>query len=99
MKAFKPLILASGSPRRIEMLKALKLDFSVVPAAIEEKLHPGETPLKTSQRLALEKALKVALSAPVPAYVLGADTLVTLKGRIYGKPRNSTEAARFLKEL
>ncbi|MCH8090068.1 MAG: Maf family protein, partial [Chloroflexi bacterium] len=82
-----PLILASESPRRRELMKALGIDFQVYPAAIdEEKLHREvKNPEELVQKLALAKAQAVFDEHP-DSVVLGADTLVCLGSRIFGKP-------------
>ena len=93
------LILASASPRRKELLGLLGVPFEVVPSAYEERLpaiHPEVDRL--AAHLAGEKARDVAARHP-GRLVLGADTIVTLDGRVYGKPAGSTDAARMLREL
>lgn len=94
-----PLILASASPRRKELLTLLGRPFEVVPSAYEEVLpeaHPH--PEELAAHLSTAKALEVAERHP-EALVLGADTIVTLNMRIYGKPRDRADAVRMLGEL
>lgn len=98
------LILASASPRRADLLKKGGVDFEGVIPSLSEKRKKGEPPKKFVGRMALEKALSVTdrgrrLSQKQPVYILGADTMVVLGGKIYGKPANRAEARRFLKEL
>ena len=92
------LILASASPRRIEILKLMDLDFDIIPANIDETFRPGETARAHALRLGEEKALFVAESHP-EAWVLGADTIVVVKGEILGKPRSPEEATEMLEKL
>ena len=91
-------ILASASPRREELLKQIGCTFQVIPGQAEEITDSTLTP----QQLALTNAkLKVrsvaALHPGIP--VLGADTVVTLGGRIFGKPRDADDAKHILSEL
>lgn len=92
------LILASQSPRRIELLKGLGLKFEIIPASVEETLHPHRSPEENAVAIAAEKASHVARDNP-GAYVLGADTLVALNGSLLGKPRNARDAERMLHQL
>lgn len=98
MLATPRLILASGSPRRKELLRGLGITFSVVPADISEELKPGEAPLAYALRMAEEKALKVAEQFPND-YVLGADTIVVAEGEVLAKPCDPQDAARMLAVL
>jgi septum formation protein len=93
-----PLILASASPRRSELLRQMGLEFRVVPAqALEEQ--PGHlTPAEISQVNAYRKARAVAKHQP-DSLVLGADTIVCLGSRIFGKPANLETAEQMLLEL
>ncbi len=72
-----PLVLASASPRRAEILRALKIPFEIDPATIAEQIRPGELAEEATSRLAAEKAGQVARRRP-SAWVLAADTLVVL---------------------
>ena len=92
------LILASGSPRRRELLSRLTDDFRIVIPNTDEHILPNETPKDLVLRLSLKKALAVQKNYP-DATILSADTVVTYAGRILGKPRNSNEAFEFLKML
>ena len=93
-----PLLLASASPRRRELLAQLGYDFAVQPADIDERPQPGEDPAQHVERLAREKAAAVAAKAP-QACVLAADTIVVLDGEILGKPRNDGHARAMLAAL
>ena len=93
-----PVILASASPRRAELLRQLALDFEVLPSDAEEVAHEHLTPLEICQLNAHRKARAVAKKIP-DALVLGADTLVFLDGEILGKPATRAEAERMLAQL
>jgi septum formation protein len=97
-KACCPFILASASPRRREYLARLGLEFSVVPAAIDESCHPHESAWDFARRMAATKARVVAAAYPASC-VLGADTVVALDGQIFGKPESREEALAMLKRL
>ena len=93
-----PIILASASPRRQELLGKIGLEFEVVPAHIdEEALHEGN-PEKDAPRAAMAKARAVA-GLLKEGLVLGADTMVMLEGAIFGKPANREQARQFLNRL
>jgi septum formation protein len=95
------LILASGSPRRREILAEAGVDFEVRPADIDEIAHAGEAPPALAERLAREKALAVATRiAGGPARpVLGSDTIVVRGDRVLGKPRDAAHAVELLSLL
>lgn len=93
-----PLILASASPRRAELLRLLELDFKILPSSAKEVAHEHLTPLEVCQLNAHRKARAVAKKIP-DALVLGADTLVFLDNDILGKPRNLKDAVRMLSSL
>jgi septum formation protein len=98
MREHSPLILASGSPRRRELLGLLGQPFLVDPSDADETPPAGATPEAVAQSLALVKAREVAVRHP-GAYILGADTLVTVDGLILGKPSDVADAARMLRLL
>lgn len=93
-----PLVLASASPRREELLRSLGLSFTILPAHIDETWQEGETPAAHVRRLAREKAAAMAVKHP-QAIVLGADTIVALDGLILGKPKNRKQAREMLQRL
>jgi septum formation protein len=93
------LILASTSPRRAEILHDAGFSFTVVASAVDETPIPGESPSELVQRLANAKAELAAARAVGPAIVLAADTVVTLEGRIFGKPRSTDDARHMLENL
>jgi septum formation protein len=92
------LILASGSPRRQELLTRLGVPFDVARSDVDETPRPGEPPIELVQRLAREKALAVAQRFPERP-VLGADTIVVLDGLVLGKPADAAEATAMLQAL
>lgn len=95
MLELPPIILASGSPRRAEILTSVGWEFTKTVPDIDETEQPGESPEKYVQRLATEKAAAVSNTAPgVP--VLGADTTVVLDRQIIGKPVDLADAKRML---
>ena len=93
------LILASGSPRRAELLEKMGLTFQVEPSNTDEILEPGLTPQQEVVHLSLGKAKAVAANHPEEAVVLSADTVVELDGKILGKPHSKEEAAEMLRAL
>jgi septum formation protein len=90
------LVLASGSPRRRELLERLGLDFDVVPADIDETRRPDEPPAEYVDRVARAKAEAVAAADRV---VVAADTAVVFDGKVYGKPAHPEEARSMLRRL
>jgi septum formation protein len=93
-----PLVLASASPRRAELLRLAGYRFTVSHADLDETPHPGEAPAAYVQRLAEAKAAAVAGRHP-DALVLGADTTVVVDGDILGKPVDAADAAAMLTRL
>ena len=93
-----PLVLASQSPRRAELIGRLGLEFETLPADIDESYLPGETPEVHAERLAREKALAIAVSRP-DALVVGSDTIVVIDGEVLGKPRDPEHAVQMLMRL
>jgi len=89
------IILASGSPRRQELLKKLGYKFDVICPTVKETTSK-KLPHKIVQELALKKAFSVAVLYP-DALVIGGDTLVYCKGKILGKPKNEKDALKLLK--
>jgi septum formation protein len=93
-----PLILASASPRRRELLAQLGLTFQVEPADVDERPHPHEAPGAYVARIARDKACTLARRHP-GALVLAADTTVVLAGQVLGKPEDEADARRMLGAL
>jgi septum formation protein len=104
-----PLVLASASPRRAELLRAAGFEFEVRAANVDERIKPGEPPAEYVRRLASEKSrAALALLAGRPSadrddgsdlIVLGADTAVVIDGDVLGKPRDDHDAAGMLRRL
>ncbi|MBA4397994.1 MAG: septum formation inhibitor Maf [Syntrophus sp. (in: bacteria)] len=93
-----PFILASASPRRIELLRLLGLDFAVMPSGADESFRPSESPPAHTLRLSVDKAHLIAAAHP-GSWVLGADTIVVIDGTVLGKPADPEEARQMLKKL
>jgi septum formation protein len=107
------IILASGSPRRRELLRAAGFDFETVVADVVESIRAGESPQSYVRRLAAEKSAtamkdlgrvaegrdRTADSSASPAIILGADTTVVVDGEILGKPVDDADAAAMLRRL
>jgi len=91
------LILASASPRREDLLRGIGVRFLAMPSSVDETVIDGEPPEVHVCRLALAKAKEV--SKRVGAWVLGADTVVVIDGRILGKPLDQKEAQGMLSAL
>lgn len=98
----EPIILASSSPRRQEILKMLDIPFQVILPNIDETLTSSVDTEDIPELLAREKVSAVIHSLPSQQeiqWVLGADTVIVKNGRIFGKPQSADEAAVFLKEF
>jgi septum formation protein len=93
------LILASQSPRRMELLHNAGIAFAVRAPNIDESLRPSEVAADYVRRLAQVKALTVLAHAPSHAVVLGADTAVVVDGEVLGKPADEDDARRMLARL
>jgi septum formation protein len=93
-----PIILASQSPRRRELLALIGIPHEVRPANVDETVLPGELPVPHCERLARLKADTLAASAP-HAVVIGSDTIVVVDGSILGKPGDRAEAGDMLRRL
>ena len=96
--ALPPLWLASASPRRRDLLRAVGMRFDIEVADVDEDRLPRESPEDYVRRLSREKAAAVAVRHPHDL-VLGADTVVVCAGEILGKPGNRAEAERMLARL
>jgi MAF protein len=91
-------VLASGSPRRRELLSACGADVVVRPVGVDETPRVGEDALDLARRLARAKAVAGA-AAEGPGWALGSDTVVVLDGEVLGKPADGGEAAATLRRL
>jgi septum formation protein len=92
------LVLASSSPRRAEILRAVGWEFETAPSGIDESARAGETAVEYVERLAREKA-EAAARARLFGLVLGADTTVVVEGAILAKPLDEEDARRMLRLL
>jgi septum formation protein len=97
----EPIILASGSPRRQEYFKMLKLPFSILPALIDENQSTHTDPQDLTRELAVKKVEKVieVMKTRLPKWICGADTVIATESKIFGKPANREEAAQMLEKL
>ncbi|NLX63984.1 MAG: septum formation protein Maf [Clostridiaceae bacterium] len=97
------IILASSSPRRIELLRQIRLDFEIIPANIkeefEENIEPGKYASEISKRKAMAVAEKVKGKYNSDTYILGADTIVVIDNIILGKPDDKSHAHSMLRLL
>jgi len=93
-----PIILASGSPRRKQLLEQIDLEFEVVPSQIYEDFSLNISPTDFVEYYAQEKAKDVANSYP-DKWVIGADTIVVFESHILGKPKNEKDSFQMLKRL
>lgn len=94
----KQVILASQSPRRSALLRAMGVTFDTIPSRFDEKLDNTRDPVVVAKELALGKAIDVAKNYP-DAYVIGSDTIVTIEGRQLEKPISPENAHEMLKDL
>ena len=92
----RKIVLASGSPRRQELLKYITSDFEIMPSDIEEVA--SGTPKEQVIKLALDKASDIAQKRPDDV-VIGADTLVAIGDEILGKPKDKADAECMLRKL
>lgn len=93
-----PIILASASPRRYELLKNLGLTFEVIPADVDESFTSDEVPYNLVERLSAAKAEVVAQGHP-EALVIAADTVVVFRDDVLGKPKTPEENLAYLERL
>ena len=95
MNLNKPLILASGSPRRKELLTLAGIPFTVMVSSCEE--HTDKTlPQDIVLDLSRQKAEDIAMQMHDPCFILGADTIVACEGQILGKPADADDARRMI---
>jgi septum formation protein len=92
------VILASSSPRRRELLRMIGIAHEVMPADIDESYLAGEPPVVHAERLAREKGEAIAARHP-ESVVISADTIVVIDEQVLGKPRDTAEATRMLRQL
>ncbi len=93
-----PLVLASGSPRRRQLLTEAGVEFEIIESGIDEQMREREAGRDFALRMAREKALAISGRRP-QALVLGADTVVEIDAEILGKPQDREEARAMLRKL
>ncbi len=93
-----PVVLASSSPRRRQLLEMMRIPHRVIAPDVDESLHAGESPERYVVRLAHAKARAVAARAP-NEIVIAADTTVVLDGELFTKPEDPEDAVRMLGRL
>ena len=92
------VVLASGSPRRRQLLELIGIEHEVLPSNIDETLRPREAPRRHAERLAREKASAVAKRQP-DRITIAADTIVVINKKVLGKPVDADDARRMLSML
>lgn len=92
------LILASNSPRRKELLADLGYPFEIIPSNIKEEIDQNKPITTEIEKLSFNKAMSVFINNK-DAIVIGSDTVVILNNKIYGKPKDNSDAKRILQEL
>jgi septum formation protein len=92
------IILASSSPRRADLLRAIGVEFEIMPSQVQERPHADEAPADYITRLARAKAISIARRRET-GLVIGADTIVILDGKILEKPVDQEDALRMLRSL
>lgn len=93
------IVLASGSPRRRELLERYNINLTIAKSNIEEKIFTNERPEVVAMALAFEKANNVMKDFNNSEIIIGADTLVSLDGKILGKPKFEEDGINMLKTL
>ena len=93
------IVLASASPRRAELLQQIGLEFVVSPSDIDESLHESESVVAYVQRMAQTKARVARQVTQLGDIVIAADTVVSIDGRILGKPLNESHCLDMLASL
>jgi septum formation protein len=91
-----PVVLASASPRRRELLRLVGIEHTVIPADVDETHPPSEAPAVYAERLARQKAAAIERD---DAVVIGSDTIVVVDGEVLGKPRDREQAVAMLRRL
>jgi septum formation protein len=99
IKMKQPLVLASSSPRRKQLLELLNVPFNVVDSNVDETVEFGPSPAEIAKMLANRKAQSVANMIGPGHIVIGADTIVVLKHRVLGKPNDRNDAIEMLLAL
>ena len=94
----KKIILASGSPRRKELLEKIGLKFEVESSNYEEDIYPGLQPHDIAQKISLKKA-EIVASKHKNVVIIAADTFIVFDGQILGKPSTANESRKMLQKL
>jgi septum formation protein len=96
-----PIILASGSLRRQDYFRLLGLPFSVMPSLIDEEIIKTKNPQKLAEDFSKQKVKRVLelLKDRLPPWICGADTIISVDGDIFGKPRDRDDAKQMLQKL
>jgi septum formation protein len=96
-----PIILASGSLQRQEYFKLLSLPYSIMPARIEEIYEDDVSPHKMAEDMAVKKVNRILelLKGKTPPWICGADTIIAVDGKIFGKPKDREDALRMLTKI
>jgi septum formation protein len=97
----EPIILASGSLRRQEYFKLLGLPFTIMPSMLDEVPKPGQAPKDYTADMAVRKINKIIdqLRGRIPRWICGADTVISVDGEIFGKPKDRNEAQTMMEKL
>jgi septum formation protein len=97
----EPIILASGSLRRQEYFRLLGLPFSIMPSLIDESPRSGLGPRELAEDLSIRKIKKIVevLQGRIPSWICGADTVIAVRGEIFGKPADRDAAKKMLSKL
>jgi septum formation protein len=97
----EPIILASGSLRRQEYFRLLGLPFSIMPSPVDEGEEESREPRERAEKLAVRKVTRIIelLKGQSPPWVCGADTVLSVDGEVFGKPRDREDARRMLELL
>ena len=97
----EPIILASGSLRRQEYFRLMGLPFTIMPAKLDERPGPGQTPEEYTRDMAIRKVQTIVdlLKGRIPRWICGADTSVAIDGEIFGKPTDRNEAQLMIERL
>jgi septum formation protein len=97
----EPIILASSSLRRQDYFKLLGLPFNIMPPMLDELPKPGQSPQDYTRNMAVRKINKIIeqLQGRIPQWICGADTVISVDGEIFGKPKDRSEAKNMMKKL
>lgn len=93
------IILASGSPRRKELLNLITTKFDIIVSGVDEKIEEGLTVQEQATKLAYIKAKDIYEKTSGDRVIIGSDTIVTKDGKIYGKPKDRNNAKEIIKKL